>query len=608
MTTAATTSANGASLAQSRTGSRRERLANRYAVWAVRHAQAAAGFTRPPEPRSIGLYARGKQIMAGNIMLAGHLAEAPDTIIWDIPLPADTPGFAEEAQGFGWLDDLAALGNTAARRRAQLWTGEWIRRFGEGQKLGLRSDQTAALGWSPALTGRRVLRWIHHADFLLTEQDPQARNAFFTALARQLGFLQRRAQSAAPGLPRFEALSGLICASLALEGGSPQTLARLTPALAALARDCDTLIDRSGAIATRNAEELLEVFTLLGWVARSLTEAEQPIPNQLSSAIDRIAPCLRALRHSDGGLARFHSSGTGAEGRLDQALAASKALPTPGHVTLAMGYARLSAGRSSVIVDVAAPPGGDGAQTAHASTAAFELSSGRRPLIVNCGPGQNFGPEWRLAARATQSHSALSLTGFSSSRFGAGSGGRLSERALTERAHVSDLHFAGTDGAFVRLSHDGWAASHGLIATRELHLSPDGRRLSGTDMLSATTSDARAQFERMVERSPLGGLAYTIRFHLHPDVDASLDMGGAAVSMQLRSGEIWVFRHDSRADLALAPSAWLEKGRLAPRHTQQVVLTGFAQDYDSRIGWTLAKAQDTPLAIRDLNRDDPVPI
>ena len=40
-------------------------------------------------------------------------------------------------------------------------------------------------------------------------------------------------------------------------------------------------------------------------------------------AIERIAPTLRALRHSDGTLARFHGGGPGREGQLDQALAAS---------------------------------------------------------------------------------------------------------------------------------------------------------------------------------------------------------------------------------------------------------------------------------------------
>ena len=59
-----------------------------------------------------------------------------------------------------------------------------------------------------------------------------------------------------------------------------------------------------------------------------------------------------ALRHADGGLARFHGGGRGVEGRLDQALAASgvKPVSTVRHA-LAMGFARMAEARTTVIVD-----------------------------------------------------------------------------------------------------------------------------------------------------------------------------------------------------------------------------------------------------------------
>ena len=81
-------------------------------------------------------------------------------------------------------------------------------------------------------------------------------------------------------------------------------------------------------------------------------------------------------------------------------------------------------------------------------------------------------------------------------------------------------------------------------------------------------------------------------------------MGGAAVSMALKSGEIWVFQHDGAMTLTLDPSVYLEKGRLNPRATKQVVLSGVTVEYATRIRWTLAKAQETPNAVRDLERDD----
>ena len=65
-----------------------------------------------------------------------------------------------------------------------------------------------------------------------------------------------------------------------------------------------------------------------------------------------------------------------------------------------------------------------------------------------------------------------------------------------------------------------------------------------------------------------------------------------------------MFRHDGRAQIALESSVYLEKGRLNPRGCQQIVLSGKVLDYAAEVGWTLAKAQDTPLAIRDMERDD----
>jgi hypothetical protein len=73
--------------------------------------------------------------------------------------------------------------------------------------------------------------------------------------------------------------------------------------------------------------------------------------------------------------------------------------------------------------------------------------------------------------------------------------------------------------------------------------------------------------------------------------------------MALKSGEIWVFRHDGISSLSLQPSVYLEKGRLKPRAAQQIVLSGRAMDYATRVRWTLSKAQETAIAVRDLNRD-----
>ena len=557
---------------------------DRFAARLAARKPAASGFVSQPEPRGVGLFARGRQLMAGNYLFAGHLVEAPDRSLWEIT-PTDA-NYAAEIHGFAWLDDLAAVNDAGTRAKAQAWAWEWIAKHCRG----------SGPGWTPDLTGRRVLRWITHALMLLRGQEKPATEQFYRCLSTQAHFLAKRWPAASPGLPRFEALTGLLYAGLSLQG--MENLA--WPAADALARECSTLIDKEGGIPTRNPEELLEVFTLLTWAVAILTETGHTPPDSLVAAIDRITPTLRTLRHSDGGLARFHGGGRGVEGRLDAALAAAnvKGRHADG---LSMGYARLSSGRTSIIVDASPPPSGRASISAHSSTLAFELTSGRRPLVVNCGSGASFGPEWRQAGRATPSHSTLCLAGLSSARLG--NGGKsdwLTDAPKNVPIHISQA----PDGLRFEGGHDGWLASHGLTHARMLDLAFDGRGLAGEDLLLALEDPDKERFDRAMTAVNLQGIGFDIRFHLHPEVDATLDMGGAAIGLALKSGELWVFRHDGHAKLSLEPSVYLEKGRLRPRATKQVVLSGRAMDYATRIRWSLSKAQDTPLSIRDVTPDD----
>ena len=564
------------------------RLMNRLAARRAALSRPATALISQPEPRSIGYLARGRQLCAGNFVFAGHLMQAPDTPIWELDPP--DAAFAAEMHGFGWLDDLVAVGDGPARARAQEWLWNWIDRYGNG----------SGPGWTPDLTGRRLIRWISQTMFLLRGQPPEASRPLFRSLAQQAAFLARRWHATSPGLPRFEALTGLIYAGLALEGMERH----LAPARAALARECDARIDAQGGLPTRNPEELLDVFTLLTWTALTLSEAGHSADDAHWRAIERIAPTLRLLRHADGGLARFHGGGRGLEGRLDAALATSgvKIRHAQG---LAMGYARLGAGRTSVIIDAAAPPVGPASGGAHASTLAFELTSGRRPLIVSCGSGASFGTEWRRAGRATPSHSTLVLASQSSARLSndAAHGDWLSEAP----SHVPVSLSRAPDGLRFEGAQNGYVQAHGLTHIRRLDLTFDGRGLAGEDMLIAIEEADKRRFDLSLDATRLHGVPFDIRFHLHPDIDASVDLGGTAISLALRSGEIWVFRSDGRAALSLQPSVYLEKTRLKPRAAEQIVLSGRATAYATHVRWSLAKAQDTPIGIRDLIEDMPVP-
>ncbi|UXU75826.1 MULTISPECIES: heparinase II/III family protein [unclassified Paracoccus (in: a-proteobacteria)] len=540
---------------------------------------APPGFLRRPEPKAIGHAGRGEQIVAGVLHLGGM------TLTGDFMAAALPPTLAGELHGFGWLDDLAALGTPPARAIAQEQVLLWLRRHPQPQ------PQTPE--WAPEIAGRRLLRWVFHAGMILPGLDRDGARPYFRGLDLHLGHLRDSWYDSQDGLARLEALAGLAIAALHLR--ERQALAG--PALTALAEEAEAM-GLEALTESRAPETLLEAMALLVWAREVAEEAGQPVPTQLMTMIGRIAPILRALRHADGGLPCFHGGGRGAPGRLDRCLRAAPgpALPAQG---LAMGYARMARGRSTLILDAASPPAGPSAATAHASTLGFELTVQRQPLIVNCGPGGGFGATWARASRATASHSALCLAGLSSSRLKPdllpGEPDLLTARP--ELVWAGDCDALGNltapdcgpahapHPAHLLAGHDGWLQSHGLTHLRELWLEPDGLTLRGEDSLAALDASAQARLERL---RPDDGLAFDLHFHLHPEISAETESGG--VRLLLPDGQEWRFNHDGVGQARLEPSCLLDPALPAPRPSLQIVLSARLLGRAIQIGWTLARS------------------
>lgn len=556
--------------------------------------------------------------------------------------------------GFGWLDDLAALGTVPARGLAQAEVLAWLSAHPDVPVVSPPGDE--APQWRPDITGRRLLAWAVHGGMILPGLDRAASTPFFNMLHAQLAFLAVQWQEAGRGLPRIEALAGLALGALSLkeaESYLPAALEGLTAEAARLAEGVTARADdtgEAGRSASRVPQDLLDGFTLFSWVAEASRHAGHPVPTELTTAIEAILPVLLALRHADGAMARFHGGGRGRAGQFEAAsrgfgAAARRAQAQTG---LAMGYARLARGQTTVIVDAAAPPSGPAAAHAHASTLAFEMTVGTEPVVVNCGSGRGIGSPWARAGRATPSHSTLSLTGLSSARLLAAAeaggpefltdlpglvwagtpvpvavGDNAPDSEIVDPANpdpanpdpvpapdaegacppapdappepaadggVSTLApFDGGDPsgyAHLLAGHDGYRASHGLLHTRELWLSPDGHQLAGEDSLLALNDADRALLARHQEqaRSPQEAPTFDIRFHLHPDMRA--DQRDDEILLTTPAGVRWLFRHDRIARLSLEASAFMEPEATAPVPCWQIVLHAPITTDAAQVGWT----------------------
>ena len=216
------------------------RLMNRVAARRATLRAPATAFVSQPEPRTIGSFRARSAACGGQLPVCRAPGAGPGSISGTC---RPDNAFAEEMHGFGWLDDLAPLGDARARH---------ARRRGLGLDRALWRGRGP--GWTPDLTGRRLIRWINHALFLLATGRKDARSVLPLAGAADpfpVAPLARRR----PGLPRFEALTGLIYAGLSLEGmeacGRPPC---------ARWRAIAPRRSTPRGIATRNPEELLDVL------------------------------------------------------------------------------------------------------------------------------------------------------------------------------------------------------------------------------------------------------------------------------------------------------------------------------------------------------------
>ncbi len=489
---------------------------------------------------------RGRAIAQGLFRLAGQSIREP--------APLGRPVGAEEGwraafNGFGWLPDLMALGPGAApvaRAFVERWLAEdkgWER-----------------IAWRPDVIGQRLSHWLAEPALVDLSGSLEIRNRLFISANRQARHLARVLPAGSAGRPLLAAVKGLIYAGIALTGGSRLLASGLQQLSLALPRQL--LID-GGHVERSPAVQLAVLRDLVDIRAALHASGRQP-PSDLSLAIDAMAPVLRMFQSGDGGLALFNDSNEGMAGAVDLTLLRSDAKAKALGSAPQSGFQRVVAGPALLLVDAGVPaaPGFDA--HAHAGTLSFEFSHGSQRLIVNCG-AQAAGGEWRSAQRATAAHSTLTVDDTNSSMLLADGSG-LIRRPTTVACRREEAE----GNSWLDMSHDGYRPGFGLIHHRRLFLGTDGADLRGHDRLEGR-----------------GGKRFAIRFHLHPQVVASLAQDGQAVLLRLPGGGGFRLRSGG-GEVGLAESIYLgQPGEM--RRSQQVIVTGELKGAGAEVKWALTR-------------------
>jgi uncharacterized heparinase superfamily protein len=276
---------------------------------------------------------------------------------------------------------------------------------------------------------------------------------------------------------------------------------------------------------------------------------------------------LRFFRHGDGGLALFENSNIGDPRAVDEVLTRAQSPAPPPDRATAAGFERVAADRTLVFFDDGAPPAPGFDAHAHAGTLAIEISSGRERIVVNCGAGPRDDSDWSLALRATAAHSTMTIEDTSSSE---PVPGKMIRRISPAKASRDEA-----DGnVWLEGSHEGYVRLFGFVHVRRLFVAADGRDVRGEDSLVPAAGASPSQSARFV-----------LRFHLHPDIQASVIQNGAAALLRTPSGQSWRLQI-AGAVLDISESVSFAV-RGSARRAEQLVAAGTAGSTGVSIKWAL---------------------
>jgi uncharacterized heparinase superfamily protein len=462
------------------------------------------------------------------------------------------PAWAAAAHGFLWLRELRAVGSDAARMKARALASAWI------AGAGRNAPGAAAVAGRADVLGNRVSALLSHWDFLAESADDAFRAAVMAQAVEDARTLAAALPAEQMDARAFAALRGLAVAGVALPGAE----AYLARAMRFLDQEIARQVLPDGGHVERSPAALLAVLQDLIEIRGLIGAMRQEAPETLTAAIERIAPALAALRHGDGGAALFNGAREELGAALSAAFAQGPARARAVQRLPEMGFQRLAAARTVLVIDTGAPAGRGIDRLAHAGTLAFEMSIGRDRLIVNCGAAPAASATWRDALRATAAHSTLVIADVNSSELKGDGLGRRPEQVSVQRHEANGAHW-------LDASHDGWKKPFGAIHRRRLYLGESGEDVRGEDSIEAPTPQP-----------------FAIRFHLHPTVDASLQQDGSGVLLRTPSGTGFVLRAEG-ARLALEESIYA--GGSEPRRSEQVVLSGTPDDGPCLVKWAISK-------------------
>ena len=514
----------------------------------IKHPKSNLGLIKNPMSDCWpGKANQGSKILDGDFEFLGKIIHQSDRP-WLVQDASDS--WIENVAGFDWLDDLRAVGTDTARIKIRELILLWIK---------TQEFEKQNLAWKPEITGRRLANWLGHREFLSTGADIDFINEFQSSILRQTLFLRQVEKLIGPGFNRIETYKGLILSSLSI---SNKRL--LKKWCKNIDREIAQQILVDGGHISRNPATLLMFLRHLIDIRSALKNSNEDISEIIQHTIDKISPMIRFFRHGDGGLALFNGSDENEGWLIDIILGRSEARGNPINSTPHIGFERLEANRTLLLIDTGNSPPINFDIGSHAGALSFEMSVGKERIITNCGAHIGAIDSWSEVQRTTAAHSTITVEDLNSAEL-------LRKGGIGTRPHsVQAKRQEGDGNVWIDASLTGYGGNKIVNHHRRIYLAANGNDVRGEDKITGKDSQK-----------------FIARFHLHPTVRASMVGHADTVLIRTPRGLGWRFKSSGGA-VSLQEGVYLGlSGQI--KRTEQIVVSSVTKGETGQIRWAISR-------------------
>ena len=233
------------------------------------------------------------------------------------------------------------------------------------------------------------------------------------------------------------------------------------------------------------------------------------------------------------------------------------------------GYCILKNKKICLIMDTGSSPSSKYSKDYQAGALSFEIISGGKKLISNCGYHKIDNAELNKLSKSTAAQSTLVIDDNSSCRFEKVNNNWLLKRGLRV---IKKNSIYEKDYWKINASHDGYIKNFNTVHEREIEFFPEHMKFIGTD--------------RIIKKKINHNYKFDIRFHVEPNVKLMKTQDNKTILIDLED-EGWKFTCDN-FDINIDNGLYFGNKNLFTEN-QNIFISGISNNQKDKIKWELKK-------------------